>query len=184
MDQEDEIQIAVLEEQFPQVKCFVQNLTYYRSLGEASLPNEDQDFWEEVPDAFFGAAIIAWHSVFGSCESDIHWSKLIKNMPKKVKQDFKNRVYKLTGLNEDAYLKCRNDIKTLRDKYIAHRDRDWQKHIWNSPDFEIALKIAKVYECWLNDLLQKKSYLPMNSLDATIQSAKREVKHVLYMQKK
>jgi hypothetical protein len=177
MDQEGKIQLAVLENQFPQVICFVQNLTYYRSLGEASLPNEDQDFWEEVPEALFGLAILAWYNVFGDDKSDVYWSKLIKNMPKKVEQDFKNRV------NEGIYKKCRENIKTLRDKYFAHRDRNWQKHIWNSPDFEFALKIAKVYECWLNGLLQKEISDSINSLDAIIKSAKNEVKHVLYKQK-
>lgn len=180
MDQEGEIQSAVLCEQFPQVECFVRNLTYYRSLEGTSLPNEDQDFWDEVPDALLGSAILAWHNVFGYCRSDHHWLKLIKNMPKKVKQDF----YKLKTLNKRAYKECRKDIKTLRDKYVAHRDRNWQKHIWNSPDFDIALEIAKGYECWLNDLLQKEGEEPLTSLDATIQSAKEDVKNVLYKLKK
>lgn len=182
MDQEDKIRSDVLEdEQFPQVERFVQDLTYYRSLGEASLPNEDQDFWEEVSNAFLGAAILAWHNVFGSCGSHVYWSKLIENMLKKVKQDSKNHFYELTGLNKAAYEKCRKNIKTLRDKYIAHRDCDWQKHNYNSSDFENAMKIAKGYECWVNDLLQKESSSPMNPLADTIQSAKDDVKHVLYM---
>ncbi len=181
MDQEGEIQSAVLCEQFPQVECFVRNLTYYRSLGEESLPNEDQDFWEEVSNAFLGAATLAWYNVFGSCGSHVYWSKLIKKMSKKVKQDFKNHVYELTDINEDAYQKCRNNIKTLRDKYIAHRDLNLQEHNCNSSDFENAMKIATGYECWVNDLLQKESSSPMNSLDATIQSAKGEVKNVLYI---
>jgi len=180
MDQEGEIQSAVLCEQFPQVECFVRNLTYYRSIGEASLPNEDQDFWEEVSNAFLGAATLAWYNVFGSCGSHVYWSKLIENMPKKVKQDFKNHVYE-TDLNEDAYQNCRNNIKTLRDKYIAHRDRDWQKHNYNSSDFENAMKIATGYECWVNYLLQKESSSPMEPLADIIQSAKDDVKHVLYV---
>ena len=91
---DDKIRRDVLEdEQFPQVECFVRNLTYYRSL---TLPNEDQDFWEEVPDALLGSAILAWHNVFGDCGSDVYWSKLIENMPEKVKQDSKNRFYELT----------------------------------------------------------------------------------------
>ena len=181
MDQEGEIQSAVLCEQFPQVQCFVQNFTYYQSLGKASLPNEDQDFWVEVSNALLGAATLAWYNVFCSCKSHVYWSKLIKSMPSEVKQDFKKRIYELPGLNEETYQECRNNIKTLRDKYIAHRDRDWQEHNYNLSDFEIALKIAKVYECWLNDLLQKESCPRMNSLDATIQSAEGEVKNVLYM---
>ena len=184
MDQEGEIQSAVLCEQFPQVVCFVQVFTYYRSLRDAPLPIEDQDFWEEVSNAFLGAATLAWYNVFGSCGSHVYWSKLIENMPKKVKQDFKNRVYELTDLNEDAYQKCQNNIKTLRDKYIAHRDRDWQNHNYNSSDFKNALKIAEGYECWVNDLLQKESAPPMNSLNDIIQSAKGEVKHVLSSQKR
>jgi len=180
MDQEGEIQSAVLCEQFPQVECFVRNLTYFRSLGEASLPNEDHDFWEEVSNAFLGTATLAWYNVFGSCGSHVYWSKLVENMPKKIKQDFKNHVYEI-DLNEDEYQNCRNIIKTLRDKYIAHRDRDWQKHSYNSSDFENAMKIAKGYEFWVNDLLQKESSSPMNPLADTIQSAKDDVKHVLYV---
>lgn len=179
MDQDSEIQSAVFFEQCPQVECFVQYFTYYRSLRDAPELIEDSDFWDEVSNTFLGAATLAWCSVFGSCGSDVHWSKLIKNMPKKVEQDFVNRVYKSTALNEKAYKECRENIKELRDKYVAHRDRNWQEHIWNSPDFEIALKIAKVYECWVNDLLQKESPpFSMNSLTDIIKSAEAEVKHV------
>ena len=181
MDQEGEMQSDVLCEQFPQVECFVRNLTYYRSIGEASLPNEDQDFWEEVSNAFLGAATLAWYNVFGYCGSHVYWSKLIENMPKKVNQDYKNRFYELTDLNEDAYQKCQNNIKTLRDKYIAHRDRNWQKHNYTLSNFENALKISDGYECWVNALLHKESSPQMEPLANIIQSAKGEVKHVLYV---
>lgn len=179
MDQEGEIQSTVLCEQFPQVKCFVRYYTYYQSLRGAPQSIGDSDFWDEVSTAFLGSATLAWCKVFGSCRSDLHWSKLIKNIPKKVKEDFINRIYKTTHLNEESYKKLRNYIKTLRDKYFAHTDLNWQQHIWNSPDFENAFKIAKVYECWVNDLLQKERFPSMNSLTGIIKDAQGTVKHVI-----
>ncbi len=178
MDKQGKIQSAVLFEQFPQVECFVQHFTYYRSLGGAPTPTEDSDFWDEVSTAFLGSAILAWCNVFGSCRSHLHWSKLIKNMTKKVKDDFTNRVHNSTNLNEESYKKFRDYIKTLRDKYVAHRDLNWQNHIRNSPDFENALKIAAEYECWVNDLLQKEGSPSMNPLDDLIKNAEGEVRHV------
>jgi hypothetical protein len=177
VDRKGEIQSTVLCEQFPQVECFIRCYTYYRSLGGIlSQPIEDSDFWEEVSAALLGSATLAWCNVFGSCRSDLHWSKIIKNMPKKVKEDFINRICKSTCLKEESYKKLRDYIKKMRDKYFAHRDLNWQKHIWNSPDFENALKIVKVYECWVNDLLQKENSPSMNSLTDIIKSAEGEVK--------
>ncbi len=184
MDREGEIQSRIFCEQIPQVELFVRNLTYYQSLSETSLPNEDQDFWEEVSYAFLGAAILAWYNVFGSFKSHVYWSKLIEKIPEKVKNDFKKNVYELTNLNENVYQKCRNNIINLRDKYFAHRDRDWHKHNYNSSDLENAIKIAKGYESWVNDLLHKESFSPMSSLADNIQSAKNEVEHILSFYKK
>lgn len=178
MDKEGEIQSAVLYEQFAQVECFVQHFTYYRRLWDAPQRIEDSDFLDEVSTAFLGSAIIAWCNVFGSCRSDLHWSQLIENMPKKVEEDFRNRIYKSTYLNEESYKKFRNYIKTLRNKYVTHRDLNWQEHIWNSPDFENALKLATEYECWVKDLLKKESSPLMNSLADIIKNAEGEVKRV------
>jgi len=69
-------------------------------------------------------------------------------------------------------------IICLRDKYVAHRDRNWKKHNWNSSDFKNALKIAIAYECWVNDLLQKEGSPSINSLADIIKSAKGEIMHV------
>lgn len=179
MDQEGEIQSTVLSEQFPEVKCFLQHYTYYRSLRDAPYPINESDFWDEVSGAFLGSATLAWYNVFADCKSGVHWSKLISNMPKEVEEDFRDRIYKSTGLNEKSYKKVRDDIKTLRDKYVAHRDLNWQKDIWNSPNFENALKIAKVYECWVNDLLQREGSPPLPSLAGIIEEAQHEVKDVI-----
>lgn len=178
MDQKGEIESAVLCEQIPQVQCFVQNFTYYRNLLSCTKFFEDSDFIDEVSNAFLGVATLSWCNVFGSDRSDSHWSKLIKNMPIIVKQDFLYRIYKSTDLNEEDYQKCRDNIICLRDKYVAHRDRNWKEHNWNSSDFENALKIAIAYECWVNDLLQKEASPSINSLADIIKSAEGEIKHV------
>lgn len=179
MDKQGEIQSAVFCEQSPEVECFVEHFTYYRSLRDEPPPTEDSDFWYEVSTAFFRSAILAWCNVFGSCRSDLHWSKLIENMPEKVKEDFTNGIRKSTDLNKESCKKLQDDMKTLRDKRVAHRDLNWQQHIWNSPDFENVLKIAIEYECWVNELLQKEGSSPMNSLTDIIKSAEGEVKHVI-----
>ena len=179
MDQQGEIQSTVCCEQFPQVECFVRHYTYYRSLRGAPYPINESNFWDEVSTSFLGSATLAWYNVFASCQSDLHWSKLIKNMPKRVKDDFINRIYRSTGLNEESYKKVRDYIKTLRNKYFAHKDLNWQKHIRNSQDFENALKIAMEYECWVNDLLQKENSPSMNPLSDIIKDAREEVKRVI-----
>lgn len=179
MDQEGEIQSAVFFEQFPQVECFIRCYTYCRSLRDVPHVIRESDFWDEVYSALLGSAILAWCNVFGSCASDLHWSKLIKNMPKEDEDDFRNRIYKSTGLNEESYKKVRDSIKTLRDKYFAHRDLNWGKHIWNSPDLENALKIAKVYESWVNDLPHREVSLLLPSHAGIIEEAQREVEGVI-----
>lgn len=128
MDKEGEIQSVVLCEQFPQVECFVQYFTYYQSLLSCTKPFEDsnlRDLRDAVSDAFLGAAILAWYHVFAYSKSQIFWSKLIENMPEKVKQNFSKRIYKSTSLDKETYKQFLNNIKKLRDKYVAHRDLNW-----------------------------------------------------------
>jgi hypothetical protein len=156
MEQEDTMIYDVLYEQAPQVESFIKYLTYWRSLSSYNRPFEG-DFIEEACSVFLGAAIIAWCNVFADCKSHVYWSKLIKDSTEDVKYDFEKRIYKYTGLDEKKHQDRRDYIKTIRDKYFAHRDRNWQNCIAESPDFQSAVKIAKEYECWLNYLLNEES---------------------------
>jgi len=179
MDQEGEIQSAVLCEQLPQVQDFVQNLTYYRSLSSCTKPFEG-DFFDVAGYAFLKAATLAWCNVFADRKSDVYWSKLIDEMPEEVKLDFENRIRKSTDLTEKQYQEYQCSIRALRDKYVAHTDLDWQKSVSHDLSFDIALRIAMQYECWLKDLLRKEdSFTPgCISFNDIIESAKGDVMHL------
>jgi hypothetical protein len=155
MEQESTIIYDVLYEQAFQVESFIKYLTYWRSLSSCNKPFEG-DFIEEACGVFLGAAIIAWCNVFVDGKSHVYWSKLIRDT-EDVKYDLEKRISKYTGLDENRYQNCKNCVKIIRDKYFAHRDRNWQNCIRESPDFESAVKIAKEYEYWLNDLLNEES---------------------------
>jgi hypothetical protein len=102
MDQEVEIESTVQDDQLLQVETFVRNWTYYQSVSQCTKPFSG-DFFDEVRDALLGAATLAWCNVFADPQSDVHWSKLITNMPPEDKLDFENRVRKSTGLTEKQY---------------------------------------------------------------------------------
>jgi len=143
MDQEGEIESAVLYEQLPQVEDFVQNLTYYRSLSLCTKPFEG-DFFDVAGYALLKAATLAWCNVFADRKSDVYWSRLIAKMPEEVKLDFKKRVCKSTDLTEKQYREYQCSIRILRDKYVAHTDLDWQKSVSQALSFDKALRIAMV----------------------------------------
>lgn len=179
MDREGEIQSAILCEQSLQVDCFVRYLMYCQTILLDAKLEQDWEFFEETSNAFLGLLIIAWCNVFASEKSDIHWSKLIKNMPKEIKEDFKKRLYTSTGLDEHEYQKFRDYIKTIRDKYVAHKDLNWMKDIWHTPHFHNMITVAKEYERWVHDLLHNEgsSYYPSN-LDLTMKAAEEEVQAI------
>lgn len=163
MEQESTIIYDVLYEQAPQVESFIRHLAYFRSLSSCNKSFEGY-FIDEACYAFLGAAIIEWCNVFVDCKSDVYWSKLIKEITEDVRYDFEKRIIKSKVLDEKRYQNCKNYIKTIRDKYFAHRDRNWQNCIRESPDFQDAVNIAKEYEYWLNDLLSKESPFHETSL--------------------
>ena len=179
MDQEGEIQSDVYVEQYSQVRLFVQNLTYYKSLSSCLRPFEGE-FFEAACDAFLGAVTLAWCNVFASPKSHVYWSKLVKRMPKEVEQDFEKRVYKSTGLKGKKYQDYQCSIKSLRDKYVAHTDLDWQESVSHNLSFGKALRIAMQYECWLKDLLRKEGSFTSGdiSFNDIVESAKGDVMHL------
>ena len=97
MNQEGEVNGAVFIEQQAQVRCFVQYLTYHQCMSRLT---KKPDLLTEASNAFLKIACIAWCNVFGSRKGCLHWSKTIRNMAKEVEQDFKNRIYRSTGLEK------------------------------------------------------------------------------------
>jgi hypothetical protein len=97
-----------------------------------------------------------------------------------VKLDFEKRVRKSTDLTEKQYEEYQRSIRDLRDKYVAHRDLDWQAHVSQTLSFDKALRIAMQYECWLNDLFHKRDCPQDNSdsLGDIIKSAEGDVLHL------
>ena len=132
----------------------------------------------EASNAFLEIASLAWCNVFGSRKGCLHWSKTIRNMAKEVEQDFKNRIYRSTGLDKEKYPKYQCSIKALRDKYVAHIDLNWQDDIPTIPIpyFDNALIVAKEYERWVMDLPFEQGFsYPVLSLDKIIETAEKKV---------
>lgn len=170
MNQEGEVNSDVFGEQLPQVRCFVQYLTYHRCMSRLT---KKPELLTEASNAFLKIACIAWCNVFGSRKSCLHWSKTIRNMAKEVEQDLKNRIYRSTGLDENEYQEYQCSIKEMRDKYVAHIDLNWQGPIQY---FDNALVVAKEYEQWVMGLPLNEGFsCPVLSLDRFIQSAEKEV---------
>lgn len=180
MDKEGEIQSNVYTEQFSQVRFFVHYITYYKNLTSCTYPFEG-DFFDSACYSFLGVATLAWCNVFADCKSHVYWSKLIKNMPEEVEQDFKKRICKSTGLSEEKYQKYQCEIRSLRDKCFAHLDLDWRTNVPYNLSFCNALEIAKQYECWVKELLCKEGTSTPDgiSFDDTITGAKNDVEHIV-----
>ena len=175
MDQEGEIKSDVFMKQLPQVHLFVKHLTYYRCILRAKLA-EKSEFFTVACNACLYVATIAWCNVFGSRKSDLHWSKTIRNIPEEIEQDFKDRVYRSTGLNEEEYRDYQSSIKTWRDEYVAHTDLNWEADIPIVPHFDNALTVAKEYERWVMELLPKEgSFYDGVFLEDIIETAEKKV---------
>ena len=167
--------------QLPQVDRFVKYLTYHRCILTAKLTKKSE-ILTSTYNAFLGVATITWCNVFGATKGNLHWSKTIRNITKEIEQDFKNRIYSSTGLNEQEYQKYQRNIKKFRDKYIAHLDLNWQAHIKKVPHFDTALTVAKEYRQWVYDLLRKEtSFYQGPSLEKIIKTAEEEVESLATM---
>ena len=138
-----------LDYQYQIVQLFVRYLAYFRGLWAAR--NEFVDypvFCNFTLQAYLEAAALNWCKVFGSHNEHMHWRKTpTGSTAQRACEDFRRRLLLKTGFTEEQWKDYHRDMRTFRDKFVAHLDMNCELP-GGLPHFEPALQVAYAYEEW------------------------------------
>jgi hypothetical protein len=145
----------VFSRQYPVIFFFVQHLAYNRGLKAAWNGTVDPSpFWASTTDGHLKLATIAWCNVFGSRNSNMHWTKTTVGETSKEEQEgFRQRMLSKTSFSEQQWEDYQKAMRAFRDKFVAHVDLDvpFRDPI---PSFNPALQVAYVYHEWIRELIR------------------------------
>ena len=142
----------IFREQFPLLKYFVCNLTYYRELHdkyhESGLKSP---FWTLTIDAHLLQAVNYWCMVFGSegC-NPTHWKHLSEDKVDPLRESFRQSLFRQTNFTASTWEQYWSEMLDFRNKYAAHRELNYKTPI---PYFDHALEVAYAYDEWIRDII-------------------------------
>lgn len=100
-------------------------------------------FWVAFNNALFDDAVLGWAILFGSDHGEnqqIHWKNVFADHA-----GFRNRLQAHLGVSKSDFRRYWHEMKSYRDKAVAHHDEArWKKHT-AYPIFDIALKSVAFY---------------------------------------
>jgi hypothetical protein len=130
----------------------VRNVACHRALSQYIVENS-QNYWKLIFNNFLDVAILEWCKVFGSKREKTHWGKLVDDQV-----SFHQSLLNALKIDQSGWETYQKDIKTYRDKFIAHHQNDpYRTH---RPRLDIALESCFYYYTWLiNKLNQLNIYL-------------------------
>lgn len=121
---------------------FLRNLAFYRSSHTTGTRLTDSQFWLSVSSNFLEIAILEWCKLFGDRGGACYYTKLVIN-PDKFNDELLTRI----GLTANQLSEYISQIRTYRDKFIAHLDK---QNIFFIPDLSAALTCTiHLYDCML-----------------------------------
>lgn len=124
---------------------FTRNLAFYRALeGESQLTgtdNTDANFWRTVRGNFLDISVIDWCKLF--CDAkDKHGFAQVTGNSESVMQ----ALLVCLGIDKEGFRRYCDDMKTYRDKFIAHLDN---RKIFHIPKLDTAMSAVSFYHTFL-----------------------------------
>ena len=96
---------------------FVRNAAYYRAWNAAPVGRRRKQFWRTLNGNFIDICMLEWCKLFGDLKAQHHWSKCVADAA-----TFLKGLYEHTGLEETEFESFRLEVRSYRDKFVAHLD--------------------------------------------------------------
>lgn len=103
---------------------FLRNLAFYKSGWRGRTPLRREQFWVTTNGNFLDHCVLEWCKLFGDPRSKHHWRKVVTDQAAFFADLL--RTLKLTEAQFEAYIE---EMRTYRDKFVAHLDLDETMHI-------------------------------------------------------
>lgn len=120
------------------LKCadFARQLSYHRALNDHK-DGFKLNFWIYVFNNSIDLAVLDWFHLFGYHNDDLHWKQIVADV-----DSFRQKLFNHVHMTEDQWNSYREEIKTYRDKDVAHIEVRPKSQV---PEMSIALKAATYY---------------------------------------
>ena len=116
---------------------FGRNLAYYEAGQLYGRPLLDEkakyaSFWRQINSDCIDVCVLEWCKLFAERQGEHHWRKAIKDIA-----GFETALLAHVGLSADGFASYVEELKTYRDKFVAHLDQEKVMHI---PHMTVAKK--------------------------------------------
>ena len=95
---------------------FARNLAYYRA-GRGRLTRTSPQFWITIDSNFIEMAVIEWCKLFGDQKGKYFWANVVTDP-----SGFKHTMLAHLGVTVDELAAYIDEMRTYRDKFLAHLD--------------------------------------------------------------
>lgn len=119
----------------------LRNLAFHRAAHDARRQWVGQQFWVTTHNNFLDVAVLEWCKVFGDVRAKHYWRKTITNQ-----EAFLSSLLDHIRLTEPLFAEYVIEIRTYRDKFIAHLDEEERMNI---PNMALAIKSAQFLYLWM-----------------------------------
>jgi len=130
------------------------NVAYYRAGWTDGVFVSNDDFWINANSNFLDISVLEWCKLFGEWNGKHHWKQVV---PKPA--TFLHDLCEGIDVTEDVFNAHRNEMKTYRNKFVAHLDAGRQMRI---PSLTMVVDSA----VFLGDLVRNEyqEFLPDDAL--------------------
>jgi hypothetical protein len=121
----------------------LRNLAYYRAFEEAKNGVVQQQMWITAQNNFLDIAVLEWCKLFGDKKAKHLWKNSVGDQ-----EVFKSELTYKLKITEGLFDSYIQEMRTYRDKFVAHLDEENQMNI---PNLIIAIKSTQHLYQWLLD---------------------------------
>ncbi len=115
------------------------NVAYYRAGWAEENFMSDEDFWINANGNFLDIAVLEWCKLFSDRSGKHYWKKVVPDRETSL-PTLQNGI----GVSEEEFESGRLEIKTYRDKFVAHLDEGRTMQI---PRLELVVdSVAYLYD--------------------------------------
>ena len=105
----------------------LRNLAFYMAGWRRGAPVFKDQFWVNVNGNFLDICVLEWCKLFGDLRGKHYWQKVISDPTA-----FYSGLLRQLGMAEAEFDAFANEMRTYRDKFVAHLDSEEIMHIPNN----------------------------------------------------
>lgn len=112
------------------------NFAYY-SVFRSSSAVSVEGFWLTVHGNFLDVCVLEWCKLFGNRNGKYHWKNVTLDL-----DAFRSELLDMHGIDEAALKKLLNEVKSYRDKFVAHLE---EQEITAIPNLNVPYLLTEFY---------------------------------------